>query len=45
MAGEVDAGKNILRSYDERELPYDLLISIPVNKGADVLAVPVWVMT
>lgn len=37
MASEVDAGKNILRSYDEREVPYDLLISIPVNKGADVI--------
>lgn len=37
MASEVDAGKNILRSYDEREIPYDLLISIPVNKGADVI--------
>jgi sulfide:quinone oxidoreductase len=37
MASEVDAGKNILRSYDEREVPYDVLISIPVNKGADVI--------
>jgi len=37
MASEVDAGKNILRSYDEREIPYDVLISIPVNKGADVI--------
>jgi sulfide:quinone oxidoreductase len=37
MASEVDSGKNILRSYDEREVPYDLLISVPVNKGADVI--------
>ncbi|GAP22121.1 NAD(P)/FAD-dependent oxidoreductase [Leptolinea tardivitalis] len=35
--GEVDSGKNILRSFDEREIPYDLLISIPTNKGADVI--------
>ena len=25
-------------SYDERELEYDLLVSIPLNKGADVIA-------
>ena len=37
MASEVDSGKNILRSYDEREIPYDLLITVPVNKGADVI--------
>lgn len=37
MAGEVDSGTNILRSYDEREIPYDLLITVPVNKGADVI--------
>jgi sulfide:quinone oxidoreductase len=37
MASEVDSGKNILRSYDEREVPYDLLITVPVNKGADVI--------
>ena len=30
-----DAKKII--SYDERELEYDLLVSIPVNKGADVI--------
>ncbi len=30
-----DAKKII--SYDERELEYDLLVSIPVNKGADVV--------
>jgi sulfide:quinone oxidoreductase len=24
-------------SYDEREIPYDLLVSIPLNKGADVV--------
>lgn len=35
--GQVDAGKNIIRSYDEREIPYDLLVSIPTNMGDDVI--------
>jgi sulfide:quinone oxidoreductase len=34
---EVDSSRNTLSSYDGRELAYDLLISIPVNKGADVI--------
>ena len=33
-ASEVDAESKKLRSYDEREIPYDLLVSIPVHKGA-----------
>ena len=37
-AGEVDSGKNILRSYDERELCYDLLVTVPTNMGAEVIA-------
>jgi sulfide:quinone oxidoreductase len=37
LASEVDSGKNILRSYDEREVPYDLLVTVPVNKGAEVI--------
>ncbi len=36
--GEVDAGKNVIKSYDEREIPYDLLVSIPTNMGSDVIA-------
>ncbi|MCL4559112.1 MAG: NAD(P)/FAD-dependent oxidoreductase [Chloroflexi bacterium] len=32
---EPDAKKII--SYDEREIDYDLLVSIPLNKGADVI--------
>ncbi|MAT44985.1 MAG: oxidoreductase [Anaerolineaceae bacterium] len=32
---EPDAKKIV--SYDEREVDYDLLVSIPVNKGADVV--------
>ena len=36
-AGSVDAEKRILSSYDEREIPYDLLVSIPVNMGSDLI--------
>ena len=32
---DADAGK--LVSYDERELPFDLLVSIPLNMGAPVI--------
>jgi sulfide:quinone oxidoreductase len=35
--GEVDAGRNIIKSYDEREIPYDLLISVPTNMGSEVI--------
>jgi sulfide:quinone oxidoreductase len=33
-AGEVDGGAGILRSYDGRELPFDLLATIPLHGGA-----------
>lgn len=36
-AGSVDSSRNMLVSFDERELPYDLLVSVPTNKGADVI--------
>jgi sulfide:quinone oxidoreductase len=32
--GEVDAEGNKLVSYDEREVPYDLLVTIPTHMGA-----------
>jgi len=35
--GSVDASRNMLLSYDEREIPYDLLVSVPLNKGANFL--------
>jgi len=35
MVMEVDTERNMLVSYDEREIPYDLLVSVPVNMGAD----------
>ncbi len=35
---EVDNGKQVIRSYDEREIGYDLLVTIPTNMGAEVIA-------
>ena len=37
MTGEVDSEKNVIRSYDEREVPYDLLVTIPPHTGARFL--------
>jgi sulfide:quinone oxidoreductase len=34
----IDADKATLVAYDGRELPYDLLVTVPVNMGADVIA-------
>jgi sulfide:quinone oxidoreductase len=36
-AGGVDAEGHKLRSYDEREIPYDLLVTIPTHMGADFI--------
>jgi sulfide:quinone oxidoreductase len=36
-AAEVDAEGRVLRSYDEREIPYDLLVTVPVHKGAEFI--------
>jgi sulfide:quinone oxidoreductase len=36
-AGSVDAEARVLRSYDDREVPYDLLVSIPTHSGAGFL--------
>ena len=33
----VDTEKNALVSFDEREIPYDLLVTVPVNMGAPVI--------
>ncbi len=35
MTMEVDGERNMLVSYDEREVPYDLLVTVPINMGAD----------
>ena len=34
---EVDNGEQVIRSYNGRELAYDLLVTIPTNMGADVI--------
>jgi sulfide:quinone oxidoreductase len=35
--GEVDPGAKVVRSWDERELPYDLLVTIPTHMGASFI--------
>ncbi len=37
MIERVDPDAKKIISYDERELEYDLLVSVPLNKGADVV--------
>jgi sulfide:quinone oxidoreductase len=34
---EVDESTRVIRSYDGKEIPFDLLVSIPVNKGDAVV--------
>ncbi len=33
----VDSERKVIVSYDEREVPYDLLVTIPLNMGSDVI--------
>jgi len=35
--GEVDSSKQVIRSWDERDIPYDLLITVPTNMGAKAI--------
>ena len=35
MVERIDNDKRALVSYDEREVPFDLLVTVPLNKGAD----------
>lgn len=37
MIMEVDHEANVIRSYDEREIPFDVFITIPVNMGDEVI--------
>jgi sulfide:quinone oxidoreductase len=37
MIERVEPDANKIVSYDERDIEYDLLVSIPLNKGADVV--------
>lgn len=34
----IDAERKVLVSYDEREIPFDLLVTVPLNMGADFVA-------
>jgi sulfide:quinone oxidoreductase len=38
VVDRVDAASKTLVSMDEREIPFDLLVTVPVNMGADVVA-------
>ena len=38
MVERIDDDARSLVSYDEREIPFDLLVTVPLNKGADFLA-------
>jgi sulfide:quinone oxidoreductase len=38
MIESIDAEARNLVSFDEREVPYDLLVTIPINMGADYIA-------
>ena len=37
MIESVDPERRVLVSYDEREIPFDLLVTVPLNKGADFI--------
>jgi len=34
---EADAEKKVIRAYDEQEVPFDLLVTIPVNMGSEAI--------
>ncbi|RMF59867.1 MAG: NAD(P)/FAD-dependent oxidoreductase [Calditrichaeota bacterium] len=36
--GRVDSGRNKIISWDEKEIDYDLLVTIPTNMGSEVIA-------
>jgi sulfide:quinone oxidoreductase len=38
MVERIDGATKTLVSYDEREVPFDLLVTIPLNMGADFVA-------
>ncbi len=38
LVERVDAERRTLVSYDEREVPFDLLVTVPLNMGADFVA-------
>jgi sulfide:quinone oxidoreductase len=38
MVERVDPEKKVLISYEEEEVPFDLLVTVPINMGAEVIA-------
>ena len=38
MVEQIDPERKVLISYDEREVPFDLLVTVPLNMGADFVA-------
>nr|WP_300052555.1 FAD/NAD(P)-binding oxidoreductase [uncultured Nocardioides sp.] len=38
MVERIDPERKVIVSYDEREVPFDLLVTVPVNMGADFIA-------
>ncbi len=38
LVERIDPDRRMLISYDEREIPFDLLVTVPVNMGADFVA-------
>jgi sulfide:quinone oxidoreductase len=38
MVERVDPEKKVLVSYEEEEVPFDLLVTVPINMGAEVIA-------
>jgi sulfide:quinone oxidoreductase len=38
MVERIDSHRKVLISYDEREVPFDLLVTVPLNMGADFVA-------
>ena len=38
MVERIDHERKMLVSYDEREVPFDLLVTVPLNMGADFVA-------
>jgi sulfide:quinone oxidoreductase len=37
-AGRADGERGVLHSWDEREVPFDLLVSVPVHMGAELVS-------
>jgi sulfide:quinone oxidoreductase len=38
MVERIDPDRKVIVSYDQREVPFDLLVTVPVNMGADFVA-------